>query len=228
MKYVEELEKIFREKSNPELSPAMEKYMKDKFKFLGIKTPDRKLIFREFIKKYGYPKRENLNKTVMEIWNLPEREFQYIALEILEKQIKKSELNDIELFEKLIVSKSWWDTVDTISTRLTGEYMKKFPEQIEAYTKKWLKSDNIWLKRMAILFQLKYYKNTNTALLKECVNSCSGTNEFFLNKAIGWALREYAKTNKDWVLDFVENNHLSNLSKREALKHLSKNNFIQG
>jgi len=132
--------------------------------------------------------------------------------------LKKIEFQDIELFELMITNKSWWDTVDLITTNLVGNYFKLFPEQIIPITKIWIESDNIWLQRTCLIFQLKYKEEIDTDLLTDYILQLKDTKEFFINKAIGWILREYTRTNPEWVIDFVNKYELSNLSKREALK----------
>jgi 3-methyladenine DNA glycosylase AlkD len=120
----------------------------------------------------------------------------------------------------MLTHKSWWDSVDSINSNVIGKYFIKFPSLLEPTTKKWNQSSNIWLQRMSILFQLPYKEKTNTELLEKYIVNRIDTNEFFVNKAIGWALRAYAYTNKKWVIRFVKDHpQLSNLSKREALKH---------
>lgn len=118
----------------------------------------------------------------------------------------------------MITHQSWWDTVDFIATKLLGAYFKTYPEEKEKYVNKWLKSNNIWLQRSALLFQLKYKTDLDTVLLSCTITSLLGSKEFFINKAIGWVLREYSKSNPEWVIDFVNENHLTALSKREALR----------
>jgi len=124
----------------------------------------------------------------------------------------------------MITTKSWWDTVDFIAAKLVGDYFKKYPNQIGKYIQKWINSDNMWLQRTAILFQLKYKNQLDPKLLKYIIQSQLGSNEFFINKAIGWVLREYSKTNPTWVFNFVNTNEkgLSNLSKTEALRLMKK------
>ncbi len=220
MEYTEQLKTFFERHANPVIAEPMAKYMRNKFLYLGLKTPERKLLNKQFFKEHGYPDKKDFEKIILDLWELPQREYQYIALDILEKFIKKLEKNDIALLEKLIIQKSWWDTVDYLATRIIGEYFKKYPENIILYTSRWIDSENIWLQRTAILFQLKYKKETDKELLFRYINKCSDTKEFFINKAIGWALREYVRTDKAWVVDFVQNSRLSNLSIREALKHV--------
>jgi 3-methyladenine DNA glycosylase AlkD len=149
---------------------------------------------------------------------MPERDFQYFAVELLMKCKKQWNKNDIRLFEKLIINKSWWDTVDFIANQVTGPWFKLYPDQIVPVTGKWNKSKNIWLQRMSLLFQLKYKKETDTELMFEYICHLSGSEEFFVQKAIGWVLREYSKTNPGIVKKFISENDLKPLSKREGLK----------
>ncbi|MCK5077528.1 MAG: DNA alkylation repair protein, partial [Calditrichia bacterium] len=117
-------------------------------------------------------------------------------------------------------TKSWWDTVDFIATNLVGPLFEKYSELIIPYTKKWMDSGNIWLQRTSILFQLKYKEKTDFKLIIGFIQQCSSSNEFFIQKAIGWILREYSKTDASTVIEFVKNNKLAPLSEREALKWL--------
>ena len=126
-------------------------------------------------------------------------------------------------YKHLINVKSWWDTVDFLAVTMVGSYMRKYPDQIIPVTKLWMDTDNIWLYRTCILFQLKYKKETNFELLDSFIQLCLGSKEFFINKAIGWALREYSKSNPQLVSEYVESNNLAPLSKREAMKVIERN-----
>jgi len=220
--YIEPLIREFEKNENAEEAYYMKKYMRNKFEYFGIKQPIRKEIFREFLVKYGLPEYQKLEDVVLDLWEAPQRECQYAALDLVYKFNKHWQRGIIELFENITVSRSWWDTVDAIAVKLVGEYFKLHPEQILPYTEKWMETENIWLKRTCILFQLKYKQNTDTKLLTEYIISCKDSKEFFIQKAIGWALREYYKTDRSFVLDFVESHELMPVSKREALKHINK------
>lgn len=218
--YVTSLEQQFQKNANPKIAIAQKQYMKNKFEFYGIKSPLRRELQKPFlIQKYLPPKTE-LEAIVHKLWLKSQRELHYFTQELVRKYITQFKKEDIVLFEFMIVNKSWWDTIDFISVNLVGVYFQKFPEQIEFYVDKWLKSGNIWLQRTAILFQLKYKQQLDTELLAIIINKLLSSNEFFINKAIGWILREYGKTNPIWVKEFVQITTLSNLSKREATKLL--------
>ena len=218
MNYIEDLEKVFEKHENKEIAFGQKAYMLNKFEFYGIKAPLRREIQKPFLKKENFPPKKELGKIIRELWEKPQREFQYFGVELFLKYVKSLEENDIKLFEFMITNKSWWDTVDFIAAKLVGEYFKKFPEKIKTYVERWINSGNIWLQRTAILFQLHYKEKTDTELPSSIIKSLSGSNEFFINKAIGWVLRNYSKTNPSWVIDFVKNNPLDKLSIKEALR----------
>lgn len=120
----------------------------------------------------------------------------------------------------MVVQKTWWNTVDYIAANLIGGYFQKYPEKRDIYIDKWLNSNNIWLQRCTLLFQLKYKEDLDTLLLSRCILELKDTKEFFLNKAIGWSLRQHLKVDPEWVRQFIEKTQLSNLSVREGSKYI--------
>jgi 3-methyladenine DNA glycosylase AlkD len=122
----------------------------------------------------------------------------------------------LNLYEELITQKSWWDTVDALAAWQVGDYFKKYPDQIIPYTNKWMDSGNMWLQRTCLIFQLKYKEETDFELLKSLIIPLSDSKEFFIQKAIGWALREYSKLFPQRVMDFASNQPMAKLSYREA------------
>jgi 3-methyladenine DNA glycosylase AlkD len=219
--YTKSLKSFFEGHTNPLAAAPMKKYMRDQFEYLGIKTPQSKVLQKEFIKENGLPPFEKLDLISREMWNLPQREFQYIAMNLISKYEKKLESDFISTLEYLIVTKSWWDTVDLIASHPIGTMFKKYPKVKKKYLKKWRKSENIWLRRTTLLFQLGYKKETDFDLLFELIKENLGSDEFFINKAIGWSLRQYAWTNPITVKKFVKaTKELNPLSRREALKNL--------
>ena len=204
---------------NAEKAFYMAKYMKDQFPFLGIPKPERVKLAGPFIK--AAQKAQAIDwEMIQKLWELPEREFQYVALDYLQAVKNHLQAEDIEKLEILITAKSWWDTVDLLASNVTGPLCARNQELIESHILKWAASEKIWLARTAILFQLKYKAETDPELLEWIILKNSHSNEFFINKAIGWVLREYSKTNRDWVRDFVNRHDLSKLSRREASKYL--------
>lgn len=192
----------------------MSKYMKNNFPFYGIKKPKLREISRPILKEIKSYTNDELYQLVSELWKENEREMQYIALDILRKILIKREIR-IKVIEKLITTKSWWDSVDEFSN-LTGEYFKSnFDLEL---LNQWVDSENIWLNRSALLFQLNYKKITNEDLLQNFINRLKHKKEFFIQKAIGWVLRQYSKTNPKWVIYIVEKEALFGLARREALR----------
>lgn len=208
----------FYQHSNPERAKDMAAYMKNKFPFLGISKPERTILARSFLA--SAKKAEIIDWALVErLWDLPEREFQYLAVDYLSALAKHLQKENIGNLKQLIARKSWWDTVDGLAP-ITGLLCSAYPELIESDIRKWSRDSSIWLKRAAILFQLKYKEETDTDLLGQIILENRDTNEFFINKAIGWALREYSKTNKEWVRIFIAANRLHSLSVREGSKYL--------
>ena len=202
---------------DPEKARGAKAYMRDQFEFFGIPMPVRRKVSKEYLKK-GLPPYEELNVIMEGLFNAPQRELHYFGIELLEAMKKQWQPDIIVLMEKMILTKSWWDSVDYMASVWTGPYFKKNPDAIIPVTGKWNKSDNIWLQRSSLLFQLKYKADTNTKLMAEYMVHLSGSKEFFIQKAIGWCLREFSKTDPAWVKKFVAAHTLAPLSKREALK----------
>lgn len=213
-----EMLELFYENKNDESAVPMAKYMKNKFPFLGIKTPERKDLSKDFLKERKKDKEVDW-ELIFLLFVLPEREFQYLAISYMDTVKNLFAIKDMDNIEKVIKTKSWWDSVDSIN-HIVGYICLKHNKVREKYVNKWVYSDNIWLKRVSILFQLKYKEKTDTEFLAKAILNNSETNEFFVDKAIGWALREYSKTNKKWVREFIDNHRLSNLSIREGSKYI--------
>ncbi|QSE98356.1 DNA alkylation repair protein [Fulvivirga lutea] len=220
MKYLVELHKHFKDKGNTELAAGMSAYMKNRFTFLGIKQPKRKQLLAEFTKKHGLPNQETIDGVLIGLWSFPYREYHYCGVELFQKLIKKSDADKIHIIEYMLEYHQWWDTVDLISSNIVGVHFKNHPDLIPVYFNKWLQSDNFWLNRVMLLFQLKYKQETDKELLSQAILTLSDSSEFFIQKAIGWSLREYSKHNKDWVTHFVNTHKLAPLSVREASKYL--------
>jgi len=218
--YLVPLTESFRENANPENAFWMKKYMKERFEFLGIKKTERAPLQMQFFTKYGLPSSSELPVISKNLFELEHREFQYFALDLLERSGKLWDINIIYVVEELIATKSWWDTVDMLAGKLAGRFFQNFSDEIPAFIESWNNSDNIWLVRSSILFQLHYKARTNHELLFKCILPHTGSNEFFIQKAIGWALRQYARYDSGAVLEFVKSSNLKPLSKREALKHI--------
>lgn len=216
--YIETLELEFAKNAHAAIAKGQRVYMKNHFEFYGIKSPLRRQIQRPFLQRDYLPSKEDLEKIVQILWKKPQREYQYFAQELTAKYTKQLDKKDIELFEYMIRHKSWWDTIDFIAPKLVGTYFMQYPEQRNHIIEKWLASGNIWLQRSAILFQLNYKNELDTDFLTHIIHSLLGSDVFFINKAIGWILRQYSRTNPQWVIDFANRTPLHKLSYKEALR----------
>lgn len=218
IEFINTLEIEFKKNSNTKIALEQKAYMRNLFEFYGLKATERRKIQKPFFIKEYLPVKSELDIIVKTLWEKPQREYQHFAQELAFKYVNQLEQKDIKLFEFMVIHKSWWDTVDFIANKLIGEYFKTYPEQKDKYVQKWLKSNNIWLQRSALLFQLKYKKDLDTELLSSTINSLLGSKEFFINKAIGWVLREFSRTNPKWVVEFANKTQLDKLSYKEALR----------
>jgi len=218
--YLKEIKKIFEANADATIAKGAKAYMLNQFEFYGIKTPLRRKLSKAFYISHPIINHNELSTLIKECFEEPKRELHYFAIELLGYHKKLWSKKTLPLIEWMITHYSWWETVDSTNTHVISKFFLQFPEYIEIYTYKWNRSNNKWLKRMSILFQLTYRNKTNTALLTGYIEHCITEEDFFIRKAIGWALRAYAYTDAKWVVNFVKTHpQLSNLSKREALKH---------
>ena len=226
---IAQLENALDSKGNATDSAAMKKYMRDKFEFYGVKSPLRRKTVKEIFadQDKGLPIKE-VREFAQILWGKPQRELQYVAMEFLEKHRKelcKEEADfeeNIAFFEMLVTSKSWWDTVDMLAYKLVGFLVQTHPTKGKPVMQKWISSDNMWLRRTAILHQLCRKECTDEKMLFQfCLARCH-EDEFFIRKAIGWSLRDYARTKPNKVKKFLQQHKdsLSTLSYNEAAKHL--------
>lgn len=223
MDFTTELEKTFLLHADSEKSIAMAKYMKNHFVFFGIPSPLRKTILQNLLKNHKDEIHRDGKTIALQLYQKPQREFHYCAIELLIKHTKKNfQREDAIWIEEMLLTHSWWDSVDPISKYLLGGYLNQFPDQTDRIIDKFSNSPNMWLNRSCILFQLGYKKNTNFKQMKYLCDLFKNSNAFFIQKAIGWALREYAKTAPEEVKAYVKNTTLKPLSQREALKNIEK------
>lgn len=208
------------ENRNGLLAESMEKYMQDKFIFLGIRGPKRTELYKKYFPAARKTKVIDWN-FIETCWNKEEREFQYAVVYYLKTMQKFLKKGDISKLKYLVVTKSWWDTVDLLS-KIVGDVVNRNKE-LKTLMLEWSKKENdIWLRRVAILHQLSFKENVDKLLLETILEDNLSDGEFFINKAIGWALRDYSKVNPEWVRKFIEKNRseIANLSLREAMKYL--------
>lgn len=219
--YLKQLENQFEEHRNPEIAVQMEAYMRNHFRFLGIKAVKRKELLNPFLTKSNRPSLDDLSDVVKTMWKNPYREIQFCAMELTSKYNKELDPDFFILFEYMITTKSWWDTVDYIASNLVGNLIKQYPDMGMKQINKWRESENMWLVRTCIIFQLKYKTEVDEQLLFSIIEENLAHPDFFIRKAIGWALRQYAKFKPSQVLKFVNDHELSGLSRREAMKHFN-------
>lgn len=221
--FLEKIKSVFSKNAVLEDASKMESYMRNQFKFYGLKSPLRKQLQKEILKETGMPNVNDIEYIVSKLWYSDERELQYFAMVILQKSLKNFDSNIVDFLEELIINKSWWDTIDFIAPNLVGKLFFGNKELRDKYILKWISSDNFWLKRSLIIFQLRYKEKTDFALLKELIILTKHENEFFIRKAIGWSLREYSKHFPSAVEEFINSTDLKPLSVKEGLKHINKN-----
>jgi 3-methyladenine DNA glycosylase AlkD len=215
--FLKAIEEEYQLQANADAKAWSEKYLLHQFHFFGLKAP----VWRNITNKHfrnELPPFDKVEEMLHQCFEHPMREMQYTGIELLAQYKNEWKQKDIRLIEFLITHRSWWDSVDHCTSVLSSVYFKKFSAKKITTAKKWNKSDNIWLQRSSILFQLKYKQETDEKLLFDFILNCAPSKDFFIQKAIGWALREYAKKNANKVNQFVKQNSLSPLSKREALK----------
>lgn len=217
MWYVELFEKLEQLKDIEQAS-KMAAYMQNKFVFLGVPKPKLSAFIKPYLKEH---KKQPLDwNFVFCCWKNTYREAQYIGIEYIIMHQKTLTDKDIDNLKLIITEKSWWETVDSLDA-VIGTIISKYPN-LKSTMIEWSVSDNIWLRRVAIDFQQKYKENTDTKLLSEIITNNFGSSEYFINKAIGWSLRDYSKVNATWVKDFIEKNQdkMDKLSIKEAGKYL--------
>lgn len=220
--YLDDLIAAMEKIRDPEKAGPMSAYMRHLFPYLGIKSPELAAIAQAFYAKNGLPPIGDLASILIDLWELPEREYQYVGVGLLRRCAKMVPPGFIGPIETMLVTKSWWDTVDSIAGGTVGSHFSRYPEVRDETLPFWRTSSNFWLRRSAILFQLDYKENTDFPLLCDIIQENLGSKEFFINKAIGWSLRQVSRYNETGVRAFVANTDLHPLSKREALKWLDR------
>ncbi len=220
---VEELRERFQVLENQNQAVKMAAYMKNIAPFFGVSSIPRKMIYNKW--KETLPKDLSFEKRwelIFLLWEQEEREFQYVAVDWLnswnKKLIQKDDLKNLQL---IIQSKSWWDTVDLLASNFLSSFIIKFPDLTIEMIENWSDTTDFWLHRSTLIFQLKYKQKTDLDLLSQQISKFKSNNEFFVQKAIGWSLREVSKWNPKWVKNEVEKQQLIGLAKREASKYLS-------
>ncbi len=217
-----------RDAADPARAPQQQAYMKSEMPYFGVSVPDCRRIAAAVFRAHPLPDAGAWEAAILDLWRRAgHREERYAAIGLLHFKRYSAWLEPARLpmVEEMVVTGAWWDYVDAIAGRGMGTMLAAHPCPVKAALREWAKDDDIWKRRTAILAQLKAKGETDTALLADAIRPSIGDPEFFLRKGIGWALREYSKTDPAWVSAFVEAHPgLSVLSRREALKHLERKN----
>jgi len=208
--------------ADPGRAPAMQAYMKSTVPFLGVARPVVRRLTREQLAACPPADEAELLDTVRCLWVEQEfREQRYAAADLLNTPVARRWASPTRLpvLAELIVDVAWWDHVDELAHRV-GDVRRAEPATVAPTLRQWSRQPDRWLRRAAVICQLGHRRETDTRLLSDAIEASAAEPDFFLRKAIGWALRDYSRTDPDWVRAFVATHRLSPLSVREALKHL--------
>jgi len=211
--------------ADPAKAPAMQAYMKSPMPYWGVQTPEQRRLFRAVFVTHPLASFEQWRDTILALWGeATHREERYAAIALAgDLRYRAYQMLDaLPLYEELIVTGAWWDLVDGLASHQIGDLLRRYPEPMHHTMLAWSRDSNLWKRRTAILCQLGFKADTDEDLLYTCIEANLADRDFFMRKAIGWALREYAKSNPDSVRRFVHAHEtaLSPLSRREATKHL--------
>lgn len=218
---LERLTAAYPRAADPERAASAAAYMKDIAPFLGIATPQRRALSRTVLAGTGRPDEADCTAIALRCWELPEREYQYFAADYLRRHVACCSSGFLPVLRHLVSTRAWWDTVDVLAVHVAGPLVAADPA-LGTVMDRWIEDDDLWIARTALLHQLRYGSLTDTGRLFGYCLLRSGHPDFFIRKAIGWCLREFAKTDPDAVREFVDGarDRLSPLSVREALKNM--------
>lgn len=213
---------LLQAQADPEKAEEMAAYMKTEMPFYGVAAKPRDKVVAELAREFRPADRDEYQMMVEALWNQPHREEKYVAIRLARRFKKFITLDSLPLYESMIREGAWWDFVDEITQHLVSPVLLKSPTETWPLVEKWLVDDNMWIRRAAMLSQNRHREKTNEARLFKFALTLAEEDEFFIRKAIGWALREYAKVDQDAVRAFLEDNRdtFANLTLREASKHM--------
>ena len=224
--YLKGIKELFLREGDPERALGQARYMRHQFEFYGLKADEWLDLFKNYSGEHGMFSGEQLSAFIRLGFDDDYREIQYTTVEMTQRQLKKQKAGFIEELEYMITTKSWWDTVDWLA-KLAGSHFLRYPELRLPTTGRWIYSDDLWLRRSAILFQLAYKEKTDEKLLYDYILREASSKEFFIQKASGWALRQYSRINPESVVAFIESHDLSNLTKHEGLRWLRNRGMLE-
>lgn len=218
---VSDLRVVLNEAADPARAEPMAAYMKHHFVFFGLKSADRRTVTKPLLAAAGTWSGAQLLAVAERLFAEPEREFHYVACDLLRRWVDRLGASDLPRVRRLVETKSWWDTVDALATHVVGPIVRA-DRSLQREMDRWVDDDNLWIARTAVLHQLLWKADTDADRLFDYCRRRSGDPDFFIRKALGWALRQYARTDPAAVKGFVAayEDRLSPLTKREALRHL--------
>jgi 3-methyladenine DNA glycosylase AlkD len=213
------------EHADPVRAPKTQAYMKSSLPFYAVPMPTARKIFAAAISAHPLPDRDWWQRTILTLWNeATHREERYAALALAEHRLYRPYQDPavLPLYERLVVTGAWWDLVDDLATHKVAPLLRAHHAGVAPVVLGWSRAEDLWLRRTAILAQIGAKTLADHDLLAACIEPNLGDSNFFIRKAIGWALRDLARTDPEWVRTYVEaaGDRMSGLSRREALKHL--------
>ncbi len=216
------IRKDLRQIANPDYARRMQAYMKSEMLYHGIKSAEQTKVKQKWFKEFPVASFNEYIELIQDLWAADFREERYVAISLGNKYKKFQTMEALPVYQMMIQDGAWWDYVDAIAANLIGALLKKYPAEMRTVLYQWIEHDDLWLRRSAILAQLKFKANTDETMLFEFCARCMEEKVFWIRKAIGWALREYSKTNPDSVREFVEKTHerMSGVTWREARKYI--------
>lgn len=220
--HIDVLSSLFSEARNPIRAAQSEAYLKHHFKFIGLTTPQRREIQKEWVASLkSIDNHTDRWALVHTLWNQVEREYHHVALDWINTWPKKwMEATDSIHLEKLLRTHAWWDSVDTIAANYLGKWAEQFPKEARITFERWRYDESFWLQRSCLIYQLKYGLKTDTEYLLELINQMHLNKEFFIQKAIGWSLRQLSKKQPEATEYILQEVPLKGLALREASKYI--------
>ncbi|MDR0801697.1 DNA alkylation repair protein [Fluviicola sp.] len=219
---IQQLEELFKPFRNPKRAQTARAYMKDHFSFIGMRTEIRRTTQKAWVDSLKSLEDRTIRWSVIRaLWSKEERDYHYVAIDYLNSWPKKyySEADAGEL-EWMLGQNSWWDSVDAIASNYLGKWALLYPEKARETFEKWRYDESFWLHRSCLIYQLKYKDEVDTIYLEDLIRQMNNNKEFFIQKAIGWSLRQLSKYNPDEVIRILGDNPIKGLALREASKYL--------
>lgn len=222
MRSIDDLRAALVDAADPERAIGARRYMRDQFEFFGIAMAELRRTARPFVVEHRRSSADDILALVDELWDESEREFQYVGVDLLRAGVDQLDGDHLVRIERCIRTLSWWDTIDAIAAHVVGSIVMADRARLAPRMDAWIDDADIWIARTAILHQLRYGADTDADQLFEHVDRRCRDTEFFIRKACGWALRQYARHDPEAVRLYVDDRgeRLSGLTRREATKHL--------